>query len=506
MKYLSSLLISIFFYSLTYSSSSNEFLSKDIIITIILLLIVFAIEVRIASLFAKNLFLHNLILAIFTSINILYLNLILIEEFIGLSIYKQLLALLVAIFILTTFMNMLDEFKRLARMAPGLIALAIAAILIKTHLTYAFVPNVVTNPGMTSAQNIRLVDFETKPNVYFISFDSIIPIVLLKKYLGLETTTYHEVLDTHFRRFNNFFSDQHNTVASLSSFLAFDMSHYYKAKKSETSKHFYSGLIPSPLLEIFKHNGYETSTLYINYFFGTEKGPYVDNYLVNKASLKDGVCRFTPKNELYAFTYMGYCALLEIKIFRKLIRILRLDSQSKLSQFEYLIKNLKEGLQKDAPQVFLGYVYSPGHTPQNYDHSQEGSLETYQQFYLNGSKDTTGYLNELLSFIDQEDPNAIVYLFGDHGPWMSRRSEFASESTFYVQDKFGVYGGIYPPDRCASTFDSHANLDFMTVSQGARLIIKCLSGGEDAFIVQNDYILPDAIGEGENRYESYLYE
>ena len=506
MKYLTSLLISLFFFSQTYSSSTNEFLLKDIIIIVFLLLIVFAIEIRIANLFTQRPFLHNLMIAIFTSINILYLNLILIEDFIGLSVYEKGLALLLAVFILTTLMNMLDEYKRIARVAPVFIALAITVVLIQAHLSVALAPDTATKPGMTSAENIRLVDFKSKPNVYLISFDSLIPRVLLKKYLGLETTAYHEILDTHLRRFNNFFSDQHNTVASFSSLLALDPDHYYKATTDKTSKYFFSGFIPSPLFEIFKHNGYETSTLYINYFFGTQKGPYVDNYLVNQPSFNDGVCRFTPKHELYAFTYMGYCALLDIKLFRKLIRILGLDFSSDLTSIEFLIKNIKAGLQKGTPQVFLGYIYSPGHTSQTFDHTKKGAIEEYQQYYLKGSKETAAHLTKILTLIDQEDPNAIVYIFGDHGPWISRRAKFETDSTFYVQDKFGVYGGIYPSDRCTETFDATDNSNFMTISQGARLIIKCLSGGEDAFIKQNDYYLPPTIASGVNRYESYVYE
>ena len=505
MKYLSSLLISLLFFILTYSSASNEFLLKDIVIIVFLLLSVFGIEALVAKLFVKRLFLHNLLLAGFTTINILYVNLIFIEDFIVLSIYAQVLALVVAVFILTTFMTLLDENKRFARVLPVLIVLAIMIILIKPHLLVAPISKASIEPGMTSAKNIRILDFKTKPNVYFISFDSIIPKVLLKKHLGLEATPYHGILDTHFRRFNNFFSDYYSTVRSLSSLLALDREYYSKARKEGKSKYFFSGKIPSPLFEIFKHNGYETNTIYINHYFGAKKGPYVDNYLVSQANLKFGVCQFTPKDGLYSFSYMGYCSLLETEKFRSMLRKLKLDFSDRLDSIDFLIENLKAGLQKKTPQIFLGYLYKPGHTPATFDRSKEGSIEEYREYYLKGSKEAASYLNKILKFIDEEDPDAILYLFGDHGPWISRRDEFATNREFYVQDRFGVYGGIYPSDRCAGTFDAPYNNNFMTVSQGAQLIIKCLSGGEDAFIIQNNYYLPKIENE-ENRYESYLYE
>ena len=316
----------------------------------------------------------------------MYLNLILIDDFIGLSIYAKIFALVIAIFILITLINIMDEYKYIAKTAPIFIIIAISIVLIQTHRSYEFTPAASTNSETTSAENIRIVDFKSTPNVYFISFDSMIPKILLKKYLKIETTSYHDILDSKFRRFNNFFADQHNTVASFSSLLALDPDHYQDSLTNKTYKHFFSGFIPSPLFEIFKHNGYEATTSFINYNFGTKKGPYLDNYLVNKSSLKDGVCRFTPKNDLYAFTYMGYCSLLKFKLFRKIIRVLRLDSQSDLTHVDFLIKNLKSGLHKKVPQVFLGYIYSPGHTPQTFDISNDGAIEKYQKLLFKGKQ------------------------------------------------------------------------------------------------------------------------
>ena len=472
---------------------------------------VFALEVLVASLFTRKLIIHNLVIAIFTTLNILYLNLILIDDFIKLSRYEQVIALLVSVFILTTFMNILDENKRFAKVATASIFLLMSIIFIQTLFPAAPTSKLSIQPGRTSAENIRTVNFKSTPNVYFISFDSLIPKVLLDKHLGLKTTPYHKVLDAHFHRINNFFSDHPSTVPSLSSLLALDPGHYSRAVSDGISDHFYPGLIPSPLFEIFKHNGYETTSLYINYYFGVKQGPYVDNYLVNHANLKNGVCQFTPTNDLYAFTYMGYCSLLDTKFFRALIRKLGLDFSKGLFSIDYLIENLKTGLQKSAPQIFVGYLYTPGHTPANFDRTKKDSLKKYQQAYLKKSNETATHINKILTFIDQEDPHAIVYVFGDHGPWISRRDTFTKNSTFYVQDKFGVYGGIYPPDRCIETLDTNYNNKFMTISQGARLIIKCLSGGEDAFITQNDYYLPEIeneenIDESQLHYELYLYE
>jgi len=45
----------------------------------------------------------------------------------------------------------------------------------------------------------------------------------------------------------------------------------------------------------------------------------------------------------------------------------------------------------------------------------------------------------------------------------------------------------------------------MTISQGGHMIIRCLTGGENAFVEQDIYRLPSRETKKEN-YEAYLYE
>ena len=40
--------------------------------------------------------------------------------------------------------------------------------------------------------------------------------------------------------------------------------------------------------------------------------------------------------------------------------------------------------------------------------------------------------------VNKEDPNAILYVFGDHGPYLSKSLKFDDNKTFYVQDKLVV--------------------------------------------------------------------
>lgn len=457
--------------------------------------------------FTRYRIVQNMILAGFATINIFYVNLVLNNGFLSLSGYAQGLSLLLGLFIIVTFMNIVDENPRVSRVLPALFVLAIAGILVQTLFSAAPIPTISTEQGKISAENIQAVDFKTKPNVYFISFDSMIPKVLLQKHLGLETTPYHEVLDNHFRRFKNFFADHSTTTNSLNSLLSLDTGHFSEVARGKTSSYFFPGLIPSPLFEIFKHNGYVTNTLYMSQYFGNKVGPHVDNYYYqeNIWDAQWGVCEFIDIQGYKALTLMGYCSLVKSNMYQSFLEGLGLGlDQASLTDF--LIDHMRAGLQNGIPQIFVAYLYSPGHTGNSFDKNNAKSFGEYRQAYLNNSEMTAEHLTNLVTFIANEDPEAIVYLFGDHGPYLSRNVSFDEDNVFYVQDRHGVYGGIHPRDRCAESFATPYNQDFVTILQGAHMIIRCLSGGKNAFLTLEDYRLPVSITKDEIRYEDYLYE
>ena len=168
---------------------------------------------------------------------------------------------------------------------------------------------------------------------------------------------------------------------------------------------------------------------------------------------------------------------------------------------------LREGARREAPQVFVSYIFSPGHTWFGFEHTDDAKLRKFQQHYLDASEETADYLSQIIAFIETEDPEAIVYIFGDHGPHMARTLTLEENPEFVVQDALGVFGGMYPADRCKESYDNPYNEQFMTVSQGALLLIRCLTGGVEAFSSPRAYRLPsEFITNGKERYEDYLYE
>ena len=143
--------------------------------------------------------------------------------------------------------------------------------------------------GWEKHPNVRAITFEETPNVYFIGFDSIVPESIMNKYMGVETTEFHEVLAGEARRFRNLFANGDGTSASFGALMALDLDIYLNGRRLALGEpRYFSGRDPSPLIWIMRENGYETTSIYNDTFFGRRQGPYIDNYIVNRK--KWGIC------------------------------------------------------------------------------------------------------------------------------------------------------------------------------------------------------------------------
>ena len=491
-------LVSVFFFSLTYSSAPTEFTYLDITGLTLLIVLILIFEVMLCYLIARSRIYKNIVLTIFTLVNIISLNLILNEYTLHLPAYIWYIGIVVFTFIIFTMMKIIDETHNGGKFLIGITTIALVGVLTIQTQSVDRISFKVSSEGKTSAENIKLVDFKIKPNIYMVSFDALIPQTILKKNLGLESVAYNEVLNQNFRSFKNFFADYTPTARSLSSLLALDKRYFLESMKSDSPNEFFRGVTPSPLFEVFSHNGYKTNTIYNSNYFGRIQGPYVDNYF----SLNLGICEFLNNKSV---TFFGYCTIIESELFKSLMNRIGLGSMLSIdvNPVKYLIENMRKGLKAKTPQIFLSYIWSPGHVP---GHEPGGlDLESYKKSYLERSKETASYIQQLVDFVSSEDPNAILYVFGDHGVWLSKFMKFEENKTFFVQDRFAIYGGIFPSNRCLNSFSKPYTDEFMTISQGGHMIIRCLTGGENAFVEQDIYRLPSRETKKEN-YEAYLYE
>ena len=328
-------------------------------------------------------------------------------------------------------------------------------------------------PVFGDATNIREISFQETPNLYFISFDALVPRALLNKHLQLETTDFHDLFEERFRRFPNLFVDAFATKHSLYTILSLDPSVYASqraalaAKGNDPDPFLFSGQNSSPLFGILRNNGYEITTIYASTYFGNKKGPYVDNYITLYEHTVCGL--LDPK--IRALSFWGYCSRIDLggrrwddlSVHRTAAPILKVDVS-------------------DGPQFVMAHLNYPGHVKKSsYRHDDASEFSAYQARYLERSNYAARQLDAIVRHLEENDPGAILLVYGDHGTMASQGVKFEDNPTFVVQANYGVLGGVYPREACAAWFDEVATAqNYMTVLDAVHALLRCLSGGESA--------------------------
>lgn len=511
MKSAALLLISFFFFLQTYFSTPGEFSNKDLFFIAVFSCAVFLVQFIVMRI-CKNIIINNIVFSIFVFINIYCLHLLLIPGFSNLSwIYLSGLALL-GLFVLFTLAKIIEEtkFGGLAFVIFGLAACVMITFNNHNSLSIFSAKDKMALSKKATMPSQKNFDFQKKPNVYFISFDSLIPKALMAKYMGVDNNPYHDVLDKNFRKFRNVFADAVSTKRSLNALLALDPDYFRELESSGSGDHLgmYTGMAPSPLFEIFSQNGYTTNTLFNSRYFGPKKGEFLDNYWINRDV---SVCDFLDRKTA-AFSFFGYCRVNNPNVFNKPNVFNQFlskfsEEEEKPDPVSFLLSSMQAGLDKNKPQLFVAYVYSPGHTKMTYQTGNEKDLDEYKQKNAKNSEAAVQQITSIVSFLEKNDPEGILVLFGDHGPWLSRSVSLEEDPQFFIQDRYGVYGGIYPKKACKDHLQHDDSKQFTTISKLAWGVLGCLSNNKSSDLLEKPFF--PIFKEKTNvryKYENFLYE
>ena len=360
--------------------------------------------------------------------------------------------------------------------------------------------------------NIRSIRFHETPNVYFIGFESLVPRVTMQRYMGIETTDVHDLFDSEARRFRNMFTNAFPTKNSFNTLLSLDANVFaeYKRESEDGDPGLFSGQRPSPLLEIMRENGYETTSIYYNLYFGYPKGPYVDNYFISGS--KRGICSLLDEN-VRSFGFWGYCTIDFKKGRCSLNRtVYRWAVWGYCTAFGPLVGVATEdslmrhvtGLGGERPQFVFAHIPIPGHTQLSFNYEDRDQAEAFKNLYRRRSDEAAIYMRQIIDHVRDNDPEAILFMFGDHGVKQTNRITFEDDPEFVVLDRYAIMGGVYPPDRCAKYLDEAEGRGYMTTLDAAHAILKCLSGGQSALVEPRNHQL--RIGDAQVDPKEFLYE
>ena len=344
--------------------------------------------------------------------------------------------------------------------------------------------------------NIRSIMFRETPNVYFVGFESLVPKSIMQSQMGIESTDVHDLFDSEARRFRNFFANAPSTETSFNTLLSLDDSVFMEYRRRVGDPGLFSGQWPSPLIKIMKENGYETTSIYNNRYLGYPKGQHVDNYFISGfsvgiCSLLDGNVRSMgfwgyctidfkkgecPLNKtLYRFAVWGYC-----KVFGSIVG---------RGSTDLMVHHLTS-VGGEKPQFVIAHVPTPGHTPPGFQPQSRDQVAAFAEGYQRGANRAAIYMRQIIDHVKNNDPEAILFMFGDHGAFHSLRPiTFEDDPRFFVLGRYAILGGVYPPDRCAEYLDEAESRGYMTTLDAVHAILKCLSGGESALVESRNHQL-----------------
>ena len=459
--------------------------------------------------------------AFFAVVNLFCLNLSFAPGFVKLGFAACALLLIAAWFLGSLFFAAMQSgnMRKYAATAAAFLFLYQAAVYAnQTFFTAA--AELSPPPPRTSSENIRVVGFKQKPNVYFFMFESLLPPPVLQMDLRLHASYDDYLRELGFRRFKNAFSDGLYTTDSASRLLAMDAGYLRALAARNLQNDLFSGRAPSPLFEIFHANGYSVGAYNRDFTFGAGKGRFIDDYWL---PVPLAMCFNLRIRAAFRAGFFGYCPLTEKLAatgFHQLMH--KGESAEDIYQLIYrkgfvelYLKDIALKLADGKPWFFFARVKTADHVLADYD----GGPETFAAFralydlFGDSTKDAAG---RIVRHVRKNDPDALMFFFGDHGAkfsfekrgwavglWKDAKTE--EDKKLFVRDHYGVYAAFSPADACRDYFQP-APGGFFTTAMIARQIVRCLADGDDPANETITYPLRPVKGKEPDSYRDYLYE
>ena len=149
---------------------------------------------------------------------------------------------------------------------------------------------------------------------------------------------------------------------------------------------------------------------------GTAKGPHIDNYVINGEL--GGVCSLLDE-DVRSWAFWGYCSIVNVD--RR--------QGADVAPGDSLVRELTNVVD-GTPQFVIAHLYLPGHTSQRFRYDNSGDKEIFVEQYREASNRAAVFLGQIIEHVRSNDPTAILFVFGDHGMYVSRGVELEEDPAF----------------------------------------------------------------------------
>ncbi|MCF8493393.1 MAG: DUF2298 domain-containing protein [Sphingomonadaceae bacterium] len=338
------------------------------------------------------------------------------------------------------------------------------------------VPALMVGPSAVAPRANQLakwsaVRFEQRPNVHLISFDSMIPQSLAEKFLNVSNLPYVDAIHRagNNRIIPNSFVARQGSWSVLNSVVTLD------DKENFPGDEYLNGIKAGSLYEVFKANGYKIATGYAGIYFG-KHGQYLDQYDYQDglSAYRVALCKFQARLAFgWQVGHFGFCEFLRQRDVRRQ-RDVGLDDL-----WLNWPRLVEEAMPKrnEAPQLTLHYIYTPiGHTDANHRTGDQTLFASYRDRFTEGAARAGEVVYSIIERVRKDDPQSVIYIFGDHGTWLSRTISYDENPEFFVQDRYGVFAALpKTANKCSSPDLTVYAKTYNTVGRTIASIIRCLA-------------------------------
>ena len=418
-----------------------------------------------------------ILLTIFTSINFISFKLVNYGFINSQGSFSKLIILFLFIFVFFIISKRVFERKNIIFILISILLISISSgisIFLKEH---NYLQNV--NPS-----NFPLIPkFEKKPDIFLLGIDGLIPLSMLEKFyydyssLKIKTENFHDI--------KNSFAPKTPTEFSFKNIM--NISQNYPNLKKQA----FIGQQNSLLFEIFKKNGYNIHTGFSINFFGSSKGKHIDKYIVydNSGSYRSSIACLDKSRFLFLPKYLSLCRSNSInRIISNFIYVF-FPSQKSKSEFSSETSFLLPHLNKTKNPKLLLYhsLKYTGHTASDYDHSNQNQRQNFSKHYIDKYKKAFLFINETFKYIKNNNPNAIVLFFGDHGSFLyiKDNDKFLNQDQFllpqerdFLLDRHAIRQLYLKTNNSCISENKYSQI-YSTTSREIANIIFCLSSNKE---------------------------
>ena len=254
----------------------------------------------------------------------------------------------------------------------------------------------------TDLQSITLIQ---KPNIYLILADGFGSFAYMRE-ANIDVSTFRKsLLDMNFRLYDEIFSNYHPTNPAMLAMLNLEHHYYSSTVKGHELNKIGREIVggENNLVRLLRGNGYE-----IEYI-------HQGNYLLLQGCTAD-FCYPKPTSTLGAQYILR-------EILPSFVKIKRREPEWQVESREKfqtrIVDLVKSGMREQYPRFRYIHLYEPGHAPNDVmgTCNESKQLEAYSR----AIKWTSDYLPTLVKDISMYDPNALIVVAGDHGPFITRQ-------------------------------------------------------------------------------------